>query len=60
MASLLKRLTIIITIVVSIAVISASALTQKYGTILVTVPIIILAIIAIMINIGYWLRKSHL
>ncbi len=60
MASLLKRLTIIITIVVSIAVISASALTQKYGTILVTVPIIILAIIAIMINIGYWLRKCQL
>ncbi len=56
----LKRLVIIIAIVVSISIISASLLIRKYGTIEVIVPVIIGAIVAIAINIMYWRRKSHL
>jgi|GEM_PF-3100132 len=56
----LKRLIIIIAIVVSIAAISSSALQQKYETIEVTVPVIIGAMVAIVINMLYWRRKSLL
>ncbi|OIP76730.1 MAG: hypothetical protein AUK09_01180 [Parcubacteria group bacterium CG2_30_36_38] len=60
MVNLTIKLIIISAIVISISVIAASSLTQKYGTILVTVSIIIGAIVAMAINIAYWLRKSHL
>lgn len=56
----IKRLIIIIAIVVSIAAISSSALQQKYGTIEVTVPVIIGAMVAIVSNMLYWRRKSLL
>lgn len=47
---IVERLIIISAVVISIAVISSSLLTQKHGTILVVVPIIIGAVVAMAIK----------
>jgi hypothetical protein len=57
--SLITRLVIVVAIVVFISEIVSFALIQKYGTILVIVPIIIVEVAAIGINIAYWLRKER-
>ena len=51
--SLITRLFIVVAIVVSISEIVSFALIQKYGTILVIIPIIIVEVVAIGINITY-------
>ena len=60
MISLFKRMAIIIVIVAAISTISSYFLIQKYRTIEVIVPVIVVVILAIVINFVYWHQKSYL
>ena len=57
MVSLFARLVIVYAVAISIVAVASALLMQKFGTILVVVPIIIISIISMAAQIAYWFRK---
>jgi hypothetical protein len=60
MINFLNRMVLIVTIIVAIEAVAEFYVLQRYPTILVVVPIIIITVVAIGVNIWYWLPKYGL
>ena len=59
MMCLAERMLVITAVVICVAVTAAAALSQRFGTVGVAVPISAMAIAAMGVNIIYWFRKYN-
>jgi hypothetical protein len=60
MMCLAERMLIVTAVVICVAVTSAAALAERFGSVGVSIPISAIAITAMGINIIYWFKKYNL